>query len=122
MALDKNVILINEPVGTGAFVLLMSRPGGGMMSAAQAAFYVDTIEVKRDNRGQPYQVVAYQGGEEAVTFPWGIPFVKLKRDLVSFIDSVEAATKQREEEKAVEGVWKTEKDAETTTKVPGQYV
>ena len=121
MPLDKNVILISEPKGDGDYVLLISRPGGGIMSAAQAAFFIDGLNVDRDEKGQPYQAIGTQRGIEVIRFPWGVPFILLHRNLVSFIDSVEAAMHQKEEEKAIEAVWKKDQGSEQAPPT-GQYV
>lgn len=110
--METSVFIIKPPAPEelGKYVVLVTR--GGMMGG-QMAFVADSIEYATDVEDRPTVVsLLDKDGEVVTAFPFGIPYQVVRRSQVEFLTAIDAAKRQKDEEDAVNALWKPEKDAE----------
>ena len=131
--MQKSILIIQPPVDdeSGKYLLVVTRGGGMMGGSSTVGFPVDRLDVQTDPKGRSYAIAAYRDypnalPEKVLEFPLGTVYLLVLRNKVDFLTPFEAATRHKEEEDAVNQVYKDkgqggEAEAEPT-ELPGGAV
>ena len=133
--MQKSILTIRPPADdeAGKYLLIVTRSGGMMGATSTVGFAVDRLVVQTDPKGRAYAIAAYRGdpvdlgalAEKIIEFPLGTAYLLVPRNKVDFLTPVEAATRHKEEEDAINKVYKIDEGSEPSAEaveLPGGAV
>ena len=131
--MQKSILSIQPPADdeSGKYLLIVTRGGGIMGGTSTVGFAVDRLVVQTDPKGRSYAIAAHRDPvdlgaltEKIIEFPLGTAYLLVPRNKVDFLTPLEAATRHKEEEDAINQVYKGQ-DGEAgaePTELPGGAV
>ena len=119
--MQKSILTIRPPADdeAGKYLLIVTRSGGMMGATSTVGFAVDRLVVQTDPKGRAYAIAAQRDPvdlgaltEKIIEFPLGTAYLLVPRNKVDFLTPVEAATRHKEEEDAINKVYKIDEGSE----------